>query len=104
MIRYPIMLSNFPANSRKFTSKPVRVEMGYVHKSLISKKSILCVQCLFYIVYDGVGQFVTFCTLHCIQIFVKMLKINFLKFFNRFPGVDFSSKNSISRKLIIIVH
>ena len=32
------------------------------------------------------------CTLHCFYIFGKMLKINFLRFFNKFPGFDFSSK------------
>src|SRR6218665_112081 len=44
-----------------------------------------------------------FSTLHCIHIFCKMLKINFLKFFHTFPGFDFSSKNSISRKLLILL-
>jgi len=49
------------------------------------------IQCLFYINYDAVCG--TFCTLHCIHIFGKMSKINFLKFFNKFSGFNFSSKN-----------
>src|SRR6218665_888702 len=60
------------------------------------------IQSLFYIDYDAL--YGTFCTLHCIHIFGKMLKINFLKFFHKFPGFDFSSKNSISWKLLRIFH
>ena len=40
----------------------------------------------------------------CINIFDKMLRVNFLQFFNKFLGFDLSSKNSISRKLLRIFH
>ena len=34
----------------------------------------------------------------------NMLKINFLKFFPKFPVFDFASKNSMSWKLLRIFH
>ena len=48
------------------------------------------IQCLFYINYDLVRG--TFCILHCIYIFDKLLKINFLNFVYKFSGFDFLSK------------
>ena len=36
------------------------------------------IQCLFYINYDAV--WCTFCTLHCINIFGKMLRVDFSLF------------------------